>query len=143
MQLHQLQPKHKNRKSPRVGRGGSRGTFSGRGTKGQKARSGRRIRPAERDIIMKFPKKRGHNTYRYEYPPVTISLARVAAAFTEGGAVNPKTLRARGVISGPTQRKAHIKIVGTASVKNKLSITDIALSKTAAAAITAAGGNIS
>ena len=36
MQLHQLKPIHKNRKSKRVGRGGKRGTYSSRGMKGQK-----------------------------------------------------------------------------------------------------------
>ncbi|MEK7659773.1 MAG: uL15 family ribosomal protein [Patescibacteria group bacterium] len=143
MQLHQLQPKHKHRKSPRIGRGGSRGTFSGRGTKGQKARSGRRIRPAERDFIMKFPKKRGHSQYRFENPSVTITLARVAKAFADGGSVNPRSLKARGVISGPKQRKASIKIVGTASVKSALMVSHIALSKTAADAITKAGGKVS
>lgn len=143
MQLHQLQPKHKHRKSPRVGRGGSRGTFSGRGTKGQKARSGRRIRPAERDFIMKFPKKRGHSQFRFENTPVTITLARVAKAFTDGGSVNPRSLRSRGVISGPVQRKASIKIVGSATIKSKLKVSGVALSKTASDIITASGGTIS
>lgn len=41
MQLHELKPKHKAKKKKRVGRGGKRGTFSGRGVKGQKARAGR------------------------------------------------------------------------------------------------------
>ena len=60
MQLHELQPFHRlKRKAPRVGRGGKRGTTSGKGTKGQKARAGHRIRPAERDLIIRIPKLRG------------------------------------------------------------------------------------
>ena len=59
MQLHEIQPLHENRKEKRVGRGGKRGTTSGRGTKGQRARAGHRIRPAERDLIQRLPKLRG------------------------------------------------------------------------------------
>ena len=60
MLLHQLQPNNPNKnKKPRVGRGGKRGTYSGRGMKGQKSRSGHRIRPAERDYIQRLPKRRG------------------------------------------------------------------------------------
>lgn len=60
LQLHTLQPVHfLKRKAPRVGRGGKRGTTSGKGQKGQKARAGRRIRPAERDLIIRIPKLRG------------------------------------------------------------------------------------
>ncbi len=59
MQLHQLQADHPGKGIKRVGRGGKRGTFSGRGTKGQHSRAGRRIRPAERDYIQHLPKLRG------------------------------------------------------------------------------------
>lgn len=56
MQLHTLQPAHKLRGKKRIGRGGKRGTYSGRGVKGQKARAGRKIRPAIRDLIQSLPK---------------------------------------------------------------------------------------
>lgn len=59
MQLHELQPKTKNKKKKRIGRGGKRGTYCGRGLKGQKSRAGRRIRPAVRDVILRIPKLRG------------------------------------------------------------------------------------
>ncbi len=59
MQLHELQPKHQLTKKRRIGRGHSRGNYSGRGIKGQKARAGSRIRPALRDLIKTIPKKRG------------------------------------------------------------------------------------
>jgi large subunit ribosomal protein L15 len=58
MKLHSLTPIRK-QKPQRIGRGGKRGTTSGRGTKGQKSRAGHRIRPAERDLILKLPKMRG------------------------------------------------------------------------------------
>ncbi|MCL4405157.1 MAG: hypothetical protein M1361_00055 [Patescibacteria group bacterium] len=59
MQLHDLKPRHARFLKKRVGRGGKRGTFSGRGTKGQRARAGHKIRPAERDFIQRLPKLRG------------------------------------------------------------------------------------
>ena len=51
MQLHTLKRKTKNKTKKRVGRGGKRGTYSGKGLKGQKSRAGKKIRPEIRDII--------------------------------------------------------------------------------------------
>ena len=59
MQLHELRPTEERKAKKRVGRGGKRGTYSGRGMKGQKARAGRRIRPAMRDLMQRTPKLRG------------------------------------------------------------------------------------
>lgn len=59
MNLHQVVPSHRNPSKKRIGRGGKRGTFSGRGVKGQKARAGRKVRPATRDLIQQIPKLRG------------------------------------------------------------------------------------
>ena len=59
MQLHTLSRKTPNKKSRSVGRGGKRGKTSGRGTKGQNARAGRKKRPELRDFIKRVPKLRG------------------------------------------------------------------------------------
>lgn len=59
MQFHNLQAKTKRRYSRQVGRGGTRGKTSGRGTKGQNARAGHKKRPEMRDIIKRIPKLRG------------------------------------------------------------------------------------
>lgn len=59
MQFHTLQAKTKRKTSRQVGRGGKRGKTSGRGTKGQNARAGRKKRPELRDIIKRIPKLRG------------------------------------------------------------------------------------
>lgn len=59
MQLHELKPIHLNKTEKRVGRGGKRGTTSGKGTKGQSARTGHKIRPAVRDLMQRIPKLRG------------------------------------------------------------------------------------
>lgn len=59
MKLHEIRSLSRTYKKRRVGRGGKRGKTSGKGTKGQKSRAGRRIRPQIRDVMKKFPKKRG------------------------------------------------------------------------------------
>ena len=78
------------RPSRRVGRGGKRGKTSGRGTKGQNARSGRKKRPEMRDIIKKLPKRRGYGKNRGRTVDGTkrnatvISLERLEALFDAG-----------------------------------------------------------
>lgn len=59
MQFHSLKRKTPNTRSKQVGRGGTRGKTSGRGTKGQNARAGRKKRPELRDFIKRVPKLRG------------------------------------------------------------------------------------
>lgn len=59
MQFHNIKRKTPNKKSKQVGRGGTRGKTSGRGTKGQNARAGRKKRPELRDFIKRVPKLRG------------------------------------------------------------------------------------
>jgi large subunit ribosomal protein L15 len=60
MQLHEIKPTHKLKKRKRVGRGGKRGTYSGRGQKGQLSRAGRKLKPLIREIIKRYPKLRGY-----------------------------------------------------------------------------------
>jgi large subunit ribosomal protein L15 len=60
MQLHEIKPYNKLKKKKRVGRGGKKGTYSGKGMKGQKSRAGAKIRPEIRDMIKKIPKLRGY-----------------------------------------------------------------------------------
>src|SRR3972149_4481718 len=54
MQIHQVKRNTENRDKRYVGRGGKRGKTSGRGTKGQNSRAGRKIRPVIRDMIKKI-----------------------------------------------------------------------------------------
>jgi ribosomal protein L15 len=60
MQIHNLKRVHKNKKDRLVGRGGKHAKTSGRGGKGQTARSGNKRRPELRDIIKRLPKNRGY-----------------------------------------------------------------------------------
>lgn len=70
MQLHELQPIHQSKSKKRIGRGGKRGTYSGKGIKGQKSRAGRKIRPAIRDLIQRTPKLRGSKDKSAHYRKV-------------------------------------------------------------------------
>jgi len=72
MQFHNLTRNKSNRKSRQVGRGGKRGKTSGRGTKGQNARAGRKKRPEMRDIIKRVPKLRGRG--RSSFKSIQIKL---------------------------------------------------------------------
>lgn len=60
MQLHELLLTNKSKKRKRIGRGGKRGTYSGKGMKGQKSRAGKRLEPVIRSLIKKYPKLRGY-----------------------------------------------------------------------------------
>jgi len=68
MQLHQIKPLNKRKSKRRVGRGGKRGTYCGRGMKGQRARTGAKVRPEIRDLIKKIPKIRGYRFKRKSHP---------------------------------------------------------------------------
>ena len=59
MMLHEIQSTDAKKSKKRIGRGGKRGTYSGKGVKGQKSRAGSKIRPAIRDIMNQTPKLRG------------------------------------------------------------------------------------
>ncbi|MEK7583015.1 MAG: uL15 family ribosomal protein [Patescibacteria group bacterium] len=133
MQLHQLKPTHKKVEGKRVGRGGKRGTFSGRGSKGQKSRAGTRIRPGFRGgdnpIWKVFPKQRGatkkvdikHTAFQVHHEkPKAFNLDRLEKMFSDGDTVSPETL---GVKSA--------KILGTGVLTKKLIFKDVTFSKTA------------
>lgn len=142
MQIHQLQPRTPRRHGRRVGRGGKRGTTSGRGTKGQKARSGAKIRPAIRDVMKKLPKQRGYRFRPFRVKAVVIDLARLAGQFPSGATVDPAALLKAGVVRKMKGRLPAIKILGNAAVAKQLHVRGILLSSAARARIEEAGGTI-
>jgi len=130
MQLHQLKPKFRQRDKKRVGRGGKRGTYSGKGIKGQKARAGRKIRPAIRDFIKKIPKKRGYK-FKAIYPkPEIVNLKDLEKFFQEGELVNPETLIEKGLIKRIKGKIPQVKILGTGNLQKKLKIENCLMSNT-------------
>lgn len=103
MQLHNVTAF--GRSAKRVGRGGKRGKTAGRGTKGQKARAGHRIRPEFRDTLKKIPKRRGYGKNRARtvhdsrLEPAIVSLSAIDRVWKKADPVTPKALQAAGLVS--------------------------------------------
>lgn len=139
MQLHTLKaPKHKSAK--RVGRGGKRGTFSGRGTKGQKVRAGHRIRPQLRDALKKIPKKRGYRFTAFRVRPFVFNVALLERVFGQGETVSPQTLVEKGVFSKKSDLRPKVKILATGIITKSLTIEGCEVSASAKDKIEKAGG---
>ncbi|MDD3531482.1 MAG: uL15 family ribosomal protein [Candidatus Pacebacteria bacterium] len=148
MQLNSLAPRTKNKKNPHIGRGGKRGKTSGRGGKGQTARAGHHIRPEVRDLIKKFPKRRGHGKNRARtvrtnrIATSAVNLAELELNYKAGEIVSPATLLARGLVRRAKGRAPMVKILGTGIISKALVIKNCDLSVAASAAIEKAGGTI-
>lgn len=142
MQLHELQRKTPNKTDKRVGRGGIRGKTSGRGTKGQKARSGHRIRPDVREKLKKLPKLRGYQFNSIAVKPSVVNIAALEKAFTAGDAITPKVLLDQGLIRARKGATPLVKILGTGELSKKLIITGCTVSDSAKEKIEKAGGSV-
>ncbi len=140
--LHTIKPfSGSKKKVKRVGRGlGSTGTYSGRGQKGQKARSGGRgglKLLGMRRIIMSTPKLRG---FKSPHPKmVAVNVGDLEKKFNDGERVTPKTLLEKGLVG---KMKAMVKILGEGEFKKKLIIEDCAVSASAKEKIEKAGGAV-
>ncbi len=140
MKVHDLRPAPgSSRPRRRVGRGigGKGGKTAGRGTKGQGARSG--VKPwfegGQMPLSRRVPKLKGFtNPFRVEYAVVNLDTI---AAF-EGDEVNPDTLRARGLV----QKQGLVKVLGRGQLDRPVRVAAHAFSRSAEAAITAAGGTV-
>ncbi|PIR69206.1 MAG: 50S ribosomal protein L15 [Candidatus Niyogibacteria bacterium CG10_big_fil_rev_8_21_14_0_10_46_36] len=141
MQFHTLTaPKRKTKK--RVGRGGKRGTYSGRGLKGQKARAGRKLRPEFRDIIKKLPKKRGYRMKSIQKETAEVSLGMLEKNMKDGETVTPKLLASRGLVKVRGNIFPTVKLLGSGKITKKLLVKDCQISKGAKAQIEKAGGKV-
>lgn len=138
MQLHIISNKLKKSKSKRVGRGGKRGTYSGRGQKGQRARSGHRIRPAERDLIQRLPKLRGVKNKPKSLRSFILNLKNLDR-FIEDGKLSKTILVKNGVIKKISQS---VKILGVGEITNPIMIEEIYVSEKAKKKIEKAGGSV-
>ena len=141
MQLHQLKPKTANYKYPRVGRGGKRGKTAGKGTKGQKARAGRKLRPELRDIIKKFPKVRGYRFKSIHDKPATVNVGDLKI-FAAGVEVTPETLVAAKLIRREHGAVPAVKILGDGELTHALKVSGCTVSASAKVAIEKAGGTV-
>ncbi len=142
MRQHELSPAPGSRKDrKRVGRGdgSGHGTYSGRGLKGQKSRSGYRMRPGfeggQLPLIKRLPRKRGFtNIFRIEYSIVNLDRLNSFPADSE---VTPEVLLKAWVVKSLRQP---IKILADGQLKHPLVVKANRFSATARAKIEAAGG---
>jgi len=130
-------------KRKRVGRGdgSGHGTYSGRGCKGQKSRSGykmiRGFEGGQMPLIQRLPKKRGFvNIFRVEYSTVNINKLNI---FESGSEVTPEKLATAGLVKS---LRNPIKILGEGDINHPLSVKANKFSATAKAKIEAAGGKV-
>lgn len=145
MQFHNLKRNKSNRKAKQVGRGGSRGKTSGRGTKGQNARSGRKKRPEMRDFIKKLPKLRGRGKNflkSIQEKPMAINLGSLEAVFNKGEVVNTSSLLEKGLLRKFNGKIMKAKILGVGPITKALTVEKITVSKSAKEAIELAGGKV-
>ncbi len=142
MQLHQLRPKHKLKKKKRIGRGGKRGTYSGKGIKGQKSRAGRKFAPVIRELIKKYPKLRGYRFKKHEGNIVVVNVGVLGERFESSEIVTPKLLLERKIIRRIKGKVPKVKILGKGEITKKLIIENCDVSKAAKERIEKAGGKV-
>ncbi|MBI2855776.1 MAG: 50S ribosomal protein L15 [Chloroflexi bacterium] len=143
MRLDQLSsPPGARRHRKRVGRGNGsgHGTYSGRGIKGQKARSGGGVRPSfeggQLPLVKRLPTQRGFtNIFKRTY--ATVNLDMLAARFPEGTEVTPMSLKDARLIKGVG---LPIKVLGRGELDRPLTVVAHRFSSEARRKIEAAGG---
>lgn len=140
MKLHELQSTEGARKKrQRVGRGMASGSgkTSGKGHKGQRARSGP-TRPGfeggQTPLFQRLPKRGFTNINRKEYAIVNLETLN---KFEDGTEITPELLHEKGVVKNLANE---IKILGKGSIENKYTVKAHKFSAAAKEAIEAAGG---
>ena len=143
MRIHDLKPAEGSKK-PRTRRGrgigSGLGKTSGRGHKGQKARSGGGVRPGfeggQMPLIRRIPKRGFTNIFKKEIAIVNLESLNV---FESGTVITPELLREKGLVK---KGKDGIKILGHGEITKPLTIKANLFSNTAKEKITAAGGTV-
>jgi len=132
----------------RIGRGGKRGTYSGKGNKGQKARSGGNIPPGfegqDTTLVQRSPKIKGFTSPKL--PNIAIGLDILEKNFADKDQVTPQTLIEKGLIKlnkrSRARKLARVKILGNGKITKSLTISGCLTSQGAKAAIVKAGGGV-
>ncbi len=140
MKIHDLKPAEGSKKrGKRVARGigGKGGKTAGRGTKGQRARGTVRVgfEGGQMPLHQRVPKLRGfNNPFRVEYQAINLDTI----AETGLSEITPEVLLANGLVS----KGAFVKVLGRGELSSAVTVKAHAFSKSAEAAITAAGGTV-
>ena len=144
MMSHDTAPSPGSKKArKRVGRGDAsgHGSYSGRGMKGQKSRSGKGIRPGfeggQLPLIKGLPMKRGFtNIFKKQYHLVKLEAL---AAFPQGFEVTPESLVEQGLLRS---LKHPVKVLGNGEIGVSLNVSAHRFTKSALSKIEAAGGRV-
>ena len=144
MKLHDMHPQegstHK-RKIVGRGPGSGLGKTSGKGHKGQNARSGGGVRPGfeggQLPLFRRLP-KRGFSNARFKKVYAVVNLDSLNS-FSDGDVVTPEVLIEKGIV---TKELSGIKVLGEGTLEKKLTIKAHKFSKSAEEKIVAAGGKI-
>ena len=141
MRIHSIQPAiGANTSEKRLGRGigSGLGKTSGKGHKGQWARSGGGVRSGfeggQTPLARRLPKRGFNNKFRVEYDIVNVESLNV---FESGTVVTPALLAETRIVNG---KKGGIKVLGNGHLTKKLTVKADKFSASAKAAIEAAGG---
>jgi large subunit ribosomal protein L15 len=150
--LSNLKPAQKRRARKRVGRGlgSGKGRYSGRGIKGQKARSGSHtMRPGfeggQTPIYMRLPKQRG--PYSKDAMPmgphrtstVPVNLRDLERVFDDGDEATLEAMLEKGLIKNT---RVDVKVLGQGELTKKLAVTAHSFSASAREKIEQAGGSV-
>jgi large subunit ribosomal protein L15 len=135
------------KKRMRVGRGigSGKGKTSGRGGKGQTARSGVRIKGFEggqMPMHRRLPKRGFNNVFRLEF--VEVNLDRIQQAI-DARVLDPSaTINAESLVKSRVLRRAKdgVRLLGRGEIKAKINIEVHGASKSAVAAVEKAGGTV-
>ncbi len=144
MLAHELRPpKGSKHARKRVGRGNAsgHGTYSGRGVKGQKSRSGGKpklgFEGGQTKLIKRLPRRRGFtNIFRKEYSAVNL---RDLERFESGTEVTPELLKESRILRS---LRRPVKVLATGELTKPLTVKAHKFSMTAKAKIEAAGGTV-
>ena len=147
MQLHELKRKTPQKGSKRIGRGRASGKrkTSGRGTKGQNARSGHKKRPEIREQLKKIPKLRGrgvNSLVSFQARPSVVNVGQLEAMFAAGDSISPAVLYERGIVRARKGATPTVKILADGELTKKLVISGCSVSASARQKIEKAGGSV-
>ena len=143
MQIHEISSGDRLRRK-RVGRGGKRGTYSGRGNKGQKARSGAHVNPlfegGRSSLVERLKKVRGFKSPHAKKP--FVKLSDIVRAFASEETVSLETLVAKKL--APTEIfRSGVKIIGLGTVPKNLSFdSTLSFSESVRTCIEKSGGKM-
>lgn len=148
MQIQEINRPDWLKEKKRIGRGGKRGTYSGKGNKGQKARSGGNIAPGfegqDTTLVQRSPKLRGFTSPKM--PNVEINLDTLEKHFKSQDKITPAILIEKRLIKlhkrSRARKLARVKILGTGKLSHSLTVEGCLVSKSAKEAIEKAGGSV-